>query len=37
MAGFTDVLRGRSNTITFFSASGFVWRVSQMFLGVEVI
>lgn len=37
MAGIREVVRGRSNMISFFSASRFVWRVSQMFLGVEVI
>ena len=37
MAGIREVVRGRSNMITFFSPSSFVWRVSQMFLGVEVI
>ena len=37
MAGIREVVRGRSNMITFFSPSRFVWRISQMFLGIEVI
>ena len=37
MAGMREVVRGRSNMITFFSRSSFVWRVSRKCLGVEVI
>ena len=37
MAGIIEIVRGRSNMITFFSPGRFVWRVSQMFWGVEVI
>ena len=37
MAGIIEIVRGRSNMITFFSPSRFVWRVSQKFVGVEVI
>ena len=33
MAGIREVVRGRSNMITFFSPSRFAWQISQMFLG----